>query len=635
MSAFKCLIFLYPVKNAAIPRSGRRKLRRKTMSGEEIKLDPDTEYHEQMLKFLKDRFEMAHRKCEEAHREIRYNREMYLNKSLKIYWQNPDSVTEDEKKRVFRSALVASKIDTMTAIQTDNRPKIFINPESPGPGAPEWESTTLQRAVEKLGGVQGLAETLTKVFDNWWEENGIDEELYSLVKEARVCGAAVAKIWWNRKLKNFRGDVVFERVPIEDFYPDPDAKSIADCRFCFHTKVVDVEELRARYGVAAEKIQPDPDFSVLYPDRDKGDEDDGLKFRVKKTVLVEGYFKDNSMHRVDGENTNPVEMPKYPNGRIVTFCGNVILRDEPNPYPGFPFVKFTANPVPGGFMGKSDVRDLAPIQENADMIMQQIMANMRLVGNAKLLYEEGALTDPDNISNIVAEKIQVTHMDGVQFVPPQAAAADGYSVYDRMLRLADDISGIHDVSEGKESSGIRSGRAIISLQEGTNRRIRPSARFFESFLKAAGEKILWLILRHYKKGRVYRYGECRRQAAYLPVNLSDLDITFDIAIGPNSTLPADRTAKANLALALLGTPAEDGLPVVDRQYVMEHLDLPGREEVLQRMAALRQTPPTASAPDAMPQPDADGLTDQPMQSAQAPAAPAPPVASLAQRLTGI
>ena len=551
------------------------------MSDQHTQTDADTQYREDLLKFLKNRFDAARLKMEDAHHEIRYNREMYLNKRLRAYWQNPDGASEDEKRRVFRSALVASKIDTMTAIQTDNRPKIFINPESPAPGG------DAPAALDRLGGAQGLAETLTKVFDNWWEENRIDEELYSLVKEARVCGAAVAKIWWNRRLKNGRGDVVFERVPIEDFFPDPDARDIADCRFCFHAKVAEVDDIRARYGEAADAIQPDPDFSILHPGRDKCDEDDGLKYRVKKAVLVEGYFRDGGAPGAGSAQS--------PNGRIVTFCGEAILRDEPNPYPGFPFVKFTANPIPGSFMGKSDVRDLAPVQENADMIMQQILANMRLVGNARLLYEEGAITDPDNISNAVAEKIQVTHMDGVQFVPPQAAAADGYAVYDRMLRLADDISGIHEVSEGKESGGIRSGRAIISLQEGTNRRIRPSARFFEGFLKAAGEKILWLILRHYKKGRVYRFGEARREAAELPVNLSDLDVTFDIAIGPNSTLPADRTAKANLALALLGTPAEDGLPVVDRQYVMEHLDLPGREELMQRLAALRNGAPPAPA----------------------------------------
>lgn len=557
------------------------------MSDDTMQAATYEQYREDMLKFLKDRFDAARHKLEDTHHEIRYNREMYLNKRLRAYWQNPDGASEDEKRRVFRSALVASKIDTMTAIQTDNRPKIFINPESP---APAGDATATHRALDKLGGIQALADTLTKVFDNWWEENRIDEELYALVKEARVCGAAVAKVWWNRRLKNGRGDVVFERVPIEDFFPDPDARDIADCRFCFHAKVADLEDIRARYGDAADAIQPDPDFSTLFPGRDKSDEDDGLKYRVKKAVLVEGYFKDGGAPAADPG----AELPGHAGGRIVTFCGDVILRDEPNPYPAFPFVKFTANPIPGSFMGKSDVRDLAPIQENADMIMQQILANMRLVGNARLLYEEGAITDPDNISNIVAEKIQVTHMDGVQFVPPQAAAADGYAVYDRMLHLADDISGIHEASEGKESAGIRSGRAIISLQEGTNRRIRPSARFFEGFLKAAGEKILWLILRHYKKGRVYRFGEERRESAELPVNLCDLDITFDIAIGPNSTLPADRTSKANLALALLGTPAEDGLPVVDRQYVMEHLDLPGREEVMQRMTALKQgAPPPA------------------------------------------
>ena len=573
------------------------------------KSDSGTDDRE-LMKFVRHRFEAAREKLAPLHEEIRYNREVYLNKRIRAYWQEGENLSADELRSTFRSSIVASKIDTMTAIQTDSRPKIFINPESPAPNREllpqEEECSALRSAVERAGGVEALAQTLTKVFDNWWEENRVDEELYGLVKEARVCGAAVAKIRWNSRLKNGHGEVVFERVPIEDFYPDPDARDIEDCRFCFHKKVMDIEEIHKRYGKPALDVEPDPDYSLLYPGRDKTDEDDGLKYRLRKAVLVEGFFKDDSTFKLTGDTGDTEEIPRYPNGRIITFCGQTILRDVPNPYPGFPFVKFTANPVPGSFFGKSDVRDLAPVQENADMIMQQIIANMRLVGNARLIYEEGAITDPENITNAVAEKIQVTHIGGVQFVPPQAAAADGYHVYDRMMQLGDDISGIHEVSEGKEAGSVQSGRAIISLQEGTNRRIRPSARFFEGFLKKAGEKILWLILKHYKKGRVYRFGHGRRESSILPVDLSLLGITFDIAIGPNSTLPADRTAKANLALALLGTPAEDGLPVVDRQYVMEHLDLPGREDVIRRLEMLKQ-PAAGPAPGPMPQqPPANG-----------------------------
>lgn len=549
-----------------------------------------------VLTFARQRFEAAKARLEDLHEEIRYNREMYLNKRIRVYWQDSANLSEDERRRVFRSGVVSNKIDTMTAIQTDNRPKIFINPETPAAGV---APPPLAGALERLGGVQGLADTLTRVFDNWWEENRIDEELYALVKEARVCGAAVAKVRWAPELKNSAGDVVFERVPIEDFYPDPDARDIGDCRFCFHSRVMDVDDIRKKYGV--DDIEPDRDYSILYPGRGKFDDDDGLKYRVPRAVLVEGYFKDDATSTVAGEDGATETIPQYPSGRIITFCGHSILRDEPNPYPGFPFVKFTANPVPGGFFGKSDVRDLAPIQENADMIMQQIMANMRLVGNAKLIYEEGAITDPDNISNVIAEKIQVSNMSGIQFVPPQAAAADGYAVYDRMMKLADEISGIHDVSEGRAPGGIQSGRAIISLQEGANRRIRPSARFFEGFLKKAGEKILWLILRHYKKGRVYRFGDGRRETATLPINLAALGVTFDIAIGPNSTLPTDRTAKANLALALLGTPAEDGLPVVDREYVLDNLDLPGRDELLRRLALIKQAQSMNLPPEALAQ----------------------------------
>ncbi|MEW6203332.1 MAG: hypothetical protein AB1546_15240 [bacterium] len=560
------------------------------------------EKEQKLLKQLKDYFAVAREKVEPVHEEIRYNREIYLNKKIKTYWGEPN---DDEKRQVFRSSLVASKIDTATAIQTDTRAKIFISPESPPAEEFSAEITPPPELIPHSAlrtphsnNIDTLAQTINKVFDNWWEENRTDEENYKIVKEARTAGTAVAKIRWDADAKNGQGEVAFERIPVEDFYPDPDADDIENCRYCFQTKIITMQELKERYGEKAKDIEPDAEYSILHNDRKTDDVDDGLKYRIEKVRLTECYFKSAAELEDRSDHPSPpnpqsafrtphsaIRTPHPQNGRLIVFAGSRILRDEPNPYPWFPFVKFTANPIPGSFWGKPDVRDLAPVQEIADMVMQQILANMKIVGNAKVIYEEGSLVDPDALSNLVGEMVRVTNLGGVRFIPAQPAAADGYAIYDRMLILADEISGIHDVSEGRRPVNVISGKAVINLQEGTNRKFRPSARFFEGFLKKAAEKILYLMLQHYKKGRIYRFGNERRLTGRLPIDLKDLNITFDITVGSNTSLPADKESRANLAVTLLQTRAEDGLPVVDRRYVLEQLELPGHEEVLKRLEA--------------------------------------------------
>ena len=302
------------------------------MTEETNKKQTPLEVDEDILRFVRRHFDTARKNVESLHDEIRYNREMYLNSRIRAYWDDPDLLTEDERHRVFRSAIVATKIDNAVSIQTDSRPSIFINPEPPSAGEPGARLRKLDRTLEPVGGLEGLADTLTRVFDNWWEENRVDEQNYLLVKEARVCGASVAKVWWNPDARNGEGDAVYERIPIEDFYPDPDARDIADSCFCFHAKIMPLEDVAAAYGIPETELHPDPDYSILFEGRGRDDEDNGRKYRLRRVVLVESYFRDDATLILTGPDGEKSASPRYRGGRLITFVGNTLLRDEPNPY---------------------------------------------------------------------------------------------------------------------------------------------------------------------------------------------------------------------------------------------------------------------------------------------------------------
>ncbi|MBU1535891.1 hypothetical protein KKF84_11270, partial [Myxococcota bacterium] len=187
------------------------------------------------------------------------------------------------------------------------------------------------------------------------------------------------------------------------------------------------------------------------------------------------------------------------------------------------------------------MRDLAPVQEIADMAMQLAIANMKNVGVSESFVEEGTIVDPEAYEEKeVGRIVKVTNIGGVRTNHAQSVSAEAYAIYDRAMQLANDLSGIHDVSEGRQAAGLRSGKQVMGLQSATNRYYSPVAERRAFFYKECGLFILQLMIMTYKKGRIYRTGDRRDVFKALPVDLDKLQAVVDIEVASDTMLPKDK-----------------------------------------------------------------------------------------------
>lgn len=98
---------------------------------------------------------------------------------------------------------------------------------------------------------------------------------------------------------------------------------------------------------------------------------------------------------------------------------------------------------------------------------------------------------------------------------------------------------------------------------------------------------------------------------FYDVSKDDLDGDYDIDTVAGSTMSKNRGAMLQALLQMAQTMGEDGLPMIDRQTLLENSDVPDVDKILQRFEALRQQNAEAA------QADAQSQTEINAQSAQA------------------
>ena len=74
---------------------------------------------------------------------------------------------------------------------------------------------------------------------------------------------------------------------------------------------------------------------------------------------------------------------------------------------------------------------------------------------------------------------------------------------------------------------------------------------------------------------------------FYDVSKDDLDGDFDIEIISGSTMSRNKGAMTQLLIQMAQTIAEDGLPLVDRQTVLENSEIAGVEEIIERFNIIR------------------------------------------------
>lgn len=488
-------------------------------------------------------------------------------------------------------------IATITSWQTDQNPTFECAPYAP-PHTDYYEE------------MSQLAQDMQTALQANWTLNDLSAEVEKILWDGNVFGIGVGKVTWDQRLWGGLGDTVLRRVDPYTWYPDPAARSMEDASYFVEAKVVSAQELEARYPGSLSKVQAgslegeeSPTMlkntnSPTYPKANPGTVDGtnyptwglpGQTNRIDPTndpgyLLIEAWLK------------TPVKLANdrwTDTWRLVAVVNNVVLQDIPAHklwgHGQHPYVRYVPHDT-GEFYGYSLVEMLSSAQLSINRLLAAMEQNVWLTGNPILIAANRANLQRGVVTNRPGTQLNPQNPEDVKWMePPQGAPALSSDLVRFYIDQMERISGMSAIVRGASMTGRNAQGVVDSMQEAAFVRIRMSLRNLERFLRRAGNLMASNIAEFYDTARIVpfvgsdnaqRTIVLHNQHFYRPsADGKRLPMAFHIKVEAGSMLPTSKQARAQEAQALYAMGA------IDVEGVLEAMDYPNRDKIVQRVQA--------------------------------------------------
>jgi len=266
-----------------------------------------------------------------------------------------------------------------------------------------------------------------------------------------------------------------------------------------------------------------------------------------------------------------------------------------------PIAQYPIVPTPNVWTGTpyplSDVRYLRGIQDEINKRRSLMILNATSMSSSKWLVQKGSVNPEEFEAKAHQPAAVLQYNDGYE--RPQAvfpAPLPGALVQLEVEAKADieHTSGIFAVSHGDPNSAPETYGATLALEEFANRRLAPSIEVFNHAKQLLGEVIIGLCQEIYTIPKYIRVVGDEGLVEEVVVNQEGegSDNTFldqekyDVIVQSGRFAPTNRIAHAQFMMTLF----EKG--AIDNEALLEALDLPNKDRLIERMALnnqLRQT----------------------------------------------
>lgn len=487
-----------------------------------------------------------------------YTGELFKNPSLPKY------------KSQEVSNFIFSTVETVKPIMLSNKPKLLCLPHS-------------EADYEK-------SERIQKALDYEWDRTQMFIKMCNALSNGLIYGTAIVGVLWNGKQNNGLGNVDPVVISPFNFFVDPMATSIDDAEYVIYATYKNVGEIIKAYPEKSEELKNSTeqanDTYLMY-----GRNTEGLT--GKDTILyIECYQRDYSVIEdeieEDGKKYKITRM-KYPRGRRIVIAGDVLLDDSENPYKDgkFPFRAWKCYEISGQFWGIGEVEQIISPQEYANKLTNNLLTNARLMANPVWIVDKNSGIAQNSLTN--QDGLVVRKNPGTDVKREAPPPMPGY-IRDTIEMLKNDIeiiSGVFDVTRGERPGGITAAAAIQALNEQAQGRIKLKLQTFEVFIAEIGGLWLSRIQQFWVTARSVRIMGKDYKVSFDTVSKDDIDGDYDVIIATGSTMPVNKTARLQQIIQMAQTPAEDGLPLVDRKTVLEFSEIGEIEPILERFEAIK------------------------------------------------
>jgi hypothetical protein len=465
------------------------------------------------------------------------------------------------------SNFINSTIETIRPIMTDNNPRF-------------------QALARTIKGKE-LSSKIQMALDYEWDREKMRTKLPKTLLTSLQIGTGIFYLPWDSKKK----EVKCIDVNPFNIFPDPMATNRDDAEYIIYAVYKNINVVKSMFPKKSSLLSGS---GIAHDELVKNIP----KVPVSNQILVlECWMRDYTYIDVEEHDSNTglqVKKKKraYPRGRVITVAPqfNVVLSDKQNPYRDgkFPFVFLKDYDIPHEFWGRGDVEQLLSPQFYINELNNAIIDNAKQTANVPWVIDKNSGIPYGGLSN--RPGLVIRKNPGTEVSRPSPPAMPSYiqGKVDELKFDIETIAGVHDVTQGRNPSGISAAQAIMALQEAGQARIRLKVRIMEQALSELATMWYSRMQQFWTEDRFVRVTDSNGGYVMEEIKRDDLKNDFDVMITAGSTMPINKNALLDMMIRLSQTGAEDGLPMIDREALMEFVPLAGKQEVLERFEALRE-----------------------------------------------
>ncbi len=525
-----------------------------------------------------------------------------------------------------------SDIMTEVAIQTDARPKTDFTPTEPS-DIP-------------------FCEMLKQINDINWNKYSWNELIAQNIMDAKWCHVSHCEVIWNPELEGGLGDIEHKVLDPYGCYWDPMARDEDSCRYFIYLEPTPTEKLKKEYPELESQITSDIDvidfnqfgnkvdytsdqvgFNLSNGVRGRRPTPDNKRFGSEPmTMKVRVWLKDESIEEMVDEKQDEtgtvrkeyILKKKYPYGRYIEFVNNTVLCDRENgvkmpdgsviPYKHgmIPIVRFVNYSYPREYAGENEVTHKMGPQIVRNYVWSFILDTMKQASNPKEIFSAANREASEMSSNEPGQVLVLSDPAGYKREPGLGIPAGLQFILDASDKNSDKVGGTMDVMRGAVDPSIGSGVMLDTYVEAAQVRPRMKARTTDKSLQRIGKLDASLILQFYTAPRTFAItnktgwpkfvsffvtddgqggqvakitsSEPNDQGQYTQSPEQQIQIKGlpDIQVTTGSSIPFQKGVQYNRDKELFQ------LGVIDQEAILDDIEYPKRDEILQRMQKAAQ-----------------------------------------------
>ena len=425
-------------------------------------------------------------------------------------------------------------VNTVASKLTQSRPAFIVRPTGS-----EDDQRQKARASEYL-------------LDYLYRQMRMQSVTYDVVWWASLTGTGFFNCYWDSQAGKtlqvgdsleVTGFPVVEAWSPFDVFPDWESTHLHNAKWVILAHVLSDAALDLRWPGMVKEF----DSKNHAPGASHASDDDS----VRKSDL-RGYVSDGGeqkLHKVLEYQERPSNT--HPDGRRVIVSEGVVLEETHLPGRKFSITQIKVGEMGGRFWGTGVVQGLVPIQRELNRSISSILelrnvsSNPPWVAAAGSIAKTGIKNRPDHIIFYNANAGPPP-----QRMPPVPIPNSLYELADTLKNSMYDISGVHEISQGRGPSGVISGRALGVLADQDAVKLAAPARSLEEALADLGAGLLEMWRENMEVEMTISVVSESHRAEAVRFHRDHIDST-DVEIQAGSLLPKFASYEREISLRLL------------------------------------------------------------------------------------